>query len=288
MGGALNDKQLRGFIATVQMGSFSKASEALYITPQALIKQVNQLENEVGARLLKRSPSGVVCTPAGQHFYENVLHLEDYLTKVIERCQELSETTTRKLRVGVLSTPLFMPELLFGFCQEHPEFTVTQLELDTAYDYHLLIDNDADVLEAGRFDTTFGTKDLLFTPLSHIELACVVAPTHRLAKMARVALSDLAGETVAVPNSGFYFRNGADDDVLRRINFEDKVFGRDKMMRACLNGSVYLMPAPAAVALRPLVSASLDFAPAEVGVYTRTAMSDDVRVFIEFAQSRMS
>ena len=40
--------QLDTFICVVEAGSFSKAADKLYISPPAVIKQINSLENNLG------------------------------------------------------------------------------------------------------------------------------------------------------------------------------------------------------------------------------------------------
>ena len=46
--------QLETFIVVADMGSFNKAAEALYITPPAVTKQINLLENDLGLQLFNR------------------------------------------------------------------------------------------------------------------------------------------------------------------------------------------------------------------------------------------
>ncbi|MFQ7172032.1 MAG: LysR family transcriptional regulator [Thomasclavelia ramosa] len=47
--------QLETFIKVVDRGSFSKAAEDLFISPSAVIKQINILETNLGLKLLKRT-----------------------------------------------------------------------------------------------------------------------------------------------------------------------------------------------------------------------------------------
>lgn len=56
--------QLETFIKVVDRGSFSKAAEDLFISPSAVIKQINILETNLGLKLLKRTHQGVSLTPA--------------------------------------------------------------------------------------------------------------------------------------------------------------------------------------------------------------------------------
>ena len=65
----MNDRNLISYIAVAEKGSFYKAAQSLYMAPQTLIQQINQLENEVNIKLLDRSSKGVELTPAGRSFY---------------------------------------------------------------------------------------------------------------------------------------------------------------------------------------------------------------------------
>lgn len=44
--------QLTTFISVAENGSFTKAADALYITPTAVMKQVNSLEERLGTSIL--------------------------------------------------------------------------------------------------------------------------------------------------------------------------------------------------------------------------------------------
>ena len=63
----MESRLLEVFVQVAELGSFSKAAQRLYITPSAVIQQVNRLEDELGVRLLLRSKKGVELTPAGEY-----------------------------------------------------------------------------------------------------------------------------------------------------------------------------------------------------------------------------
>lgn len=52
------NKQLDTFIQVADQGSFSKAAEVLYISPTAVLKQINLLENDLGFPLFVRTNRG--------------------------------------------------------------------------------------------------------------------------------------------------------------------------------------------------------------------------------------
>ena len=50
--------QLETFLCVAEVGSFNKAAERLYISPPAVIKQINLLEENLGVQLFERTHRG--------------------------------------------------------------------------------------------------------------------------------------------------------------------------------------------------------------------------------------
>ncbi len=67
--------QLETFICVVDSGSFSKAAEKLYITPPAVIKQINSLENSLEIKLFERTHRGLLLTDAGRSMYHRMQNM---------------------------------------------------------------------------------------------------------------------------------------------------------------------------------------------------------------------
>lgn len=71
------------FIAVADCGSFTKASERLYISSTAVMKQINALENRLELKLVERTHSGIRLTKAGNIFYSDAKFIIDYSKKSI-------------------------------------------------------------------------------------------------------------------------------------------------------------------------------------------------------------
>lgn len=54
------DPHLETFLKTADAGSFSRAAAQAYISPTAVIKQINALEKDLGVRLFDRSHNGLL------------------------------------------------------------------------------------------------------------------------------------------------------------------------------------------------------------------------------------
>jgi transcriptional regulator len=63
--------QLETFLRVADAGSFNKAAEESYITPTAVIKQINLLEESLGVKLFDRSHRGLCLTKAGRSMYQD-------------------------------------------------------------------------------------------------------------------------------------------------------------------------------------------------------------------------
>lgn len=95
------DGQLETFIKVSECGSFTKAAEDLYITPTAVMKQINSLEKELSVTLFERTNHGLRITKAGESFLQDARYLTEYLTRAVEKAREIHDGDNRKsIRIG--------------------------------------------------------------------------------------------------------------------------------------------------------------------------------------------
>lgn len=77
-------KQLKYFIAIAEEGSLSAASSRLHVAQPSLSQHVIKVEEELGVKLIERSPRGIVLTESGQILLK---HARD-ITASMEVCRE--------------------------------------------------------------------------------------------------------------------------------------------------------------------------------------------------------
>ena len=75
------------FIAVADCGSFTKAARRLYISPTAVMKQINTLEEHLDMKLVERTPSGIRLTAAGSVIYNRLFAENHYKCKSGPSCQ---------------------------------------------------------------------------------------------------------------------------------------------------------------------------------------------------------
>lgn len=79
--------QLETFICVVEAGSFSKAADKLFISPPAVIKQINSLEASLGLQLFSRTHRGLVVTEAGKSIYNDAKYIIGYCKESVKRAK---------------------------------------------------------------------------------------------------------------------------------------------------------------------------------------------------------
>src|SRR5437016_11433410 len=72
MGVDMELRHLRYFVAVAEAGSLTVAAgRKLHTSQPSLSRQIRDLEDEVGAQLLRRSARGIELTPAGRAFLDH-------------------------------------------------------------------------------------------------------------------------------------------------------------------------------------------------------------------------
>ena len=196
-------RHLRYFVAVAEELNFRKAAETLSITRPALSKQIKDLENEIGVKLLDRDTVSVSLTKAGEMFQNDARALLAHAEKAIERAIEAQAGRMGKLRigsVGVIATD-FLPATLQHFHKRYPGVEVAFVEMQPL--------EQLDALENGTIDVGFAygsdplgqaEMDLLCVIKSHFGIA--VSKHHPWASREQVDLSEIESETMLCIGNG--------------------------------------------------------------------------------------
>ncbi|MGV6876715.1 LysR family transcriptional regulator [Pseudochelatococcus sp. B33] len=107
-------KQLRYFCQLCEAGSFTGAAAELNLSQPALHYQMKELEAVLGVELFRRSPSGVVPTPAGTAFYAEAMKVLDQCRIATDSIAPFRPPRDRPLTVGIAPSPgkLIGPDMM--------------------------------------------------------------------------------------------------------------------------------------------------------------------------------
>src|SRR5437879_5296920 len=98
-------RHLRYFLAVGEALNFTKAAAQLRVAQPALSRQVQDLEDEIGVDLLRRSPRGVTLTAEGKLFLEEARELLKRADESVEKVRALARGEYGELRVGYAPSP---------------------------------------------------------------------------------------------------------------------------------------------------------------------------------------
>lgn len=95
------DGRVETFVKVAECGSFTKAANALFVTPTAVMKQINALEKELSVTLFDRTNQGLRITKAGESFLQDARYLLEYTERAVQKAREIEEGENRKsIRIG--------------------------------------------------------------------------------------------------------------------------------------------------------------------------------------------
>ena len=95
------DGRLETFVKVAECGSFTKAADALFVTPTAVMKQINALEKELSVTLFDRTNQGLRITKAGESFLQDARYILEYTERAVQKAREIEEGENRKsIRIG--------------------------------------------------------------------------------------------------------------------------------------------------------------------------------------------
>ncbi|ODI94742.1 LysR family transcriptional regulator [Acinetobacter pittii] len=93
-------KQFQYFIKIVEEGSFTAASEKLFIAQSALSRQMKLLEEEIDFQLFDRTDKKVKLTAAGEVFYKKIKDNMHYLNEIFGVSKNIAEGKNRQIKIA--------------------------------------------------------------------------------------------------------------------------------------------------------------------------------------------
>lgn len=99
--GAIDLRQLRYFVVLAEERHFSRAAEQLGISQPPLTRQIQELEQGLGARLFDRNKHSVELTPAGRVFLEETRKTLEQGTRSVQLAQRAAGGDPGRLNLGV-------------------------------------------------------------------------------------------------------------------------------------------------------------------------------------------
>lgn len=201
------DKFFKTFIVVVEEGSFAKASEKLFISTTAIMKEMNSLEKDLDIKLLNRSNNGITLTSAGKIIYERGKKLleEEIDIKNAAKLEDNRYKTTFCVGTSLLNPAKPFLDLWYKYNDEFKDY---KLHLVPFNDDNNTVDNEISLLGI-KFDFLIGVCDsnswldkCNFLKLGEFKKMIAVSRNNSLSKKELLTLDDLKGHTLMMIKEG--------------------------------------------------------------------------------------
>ncbi len=196
-------RRLEVFAKVAELGSFSRAAEALFLTQPTISEHVRALEVELGLSLLDRLGRGATPTPAGRvllDYARRMLKLAEEARQAIDRFQGRMSGT---LMVGGSTIPgeYVLPALIGQFKTKYPDILIS-LRVASSRQVSEWVDEGR--VEVGVVGARPALRTLAAHALMSDELVVAVPAGHAWGGRKTVTLADVRSEPLIVrePGSG--------------------------------------------------------------------------------------
>jgi DNA-binding transcriptional LysR family regulator len=184
----LDLRLVRYFTVVAELRHFGRAAADLRVAQPSLSRQIRHLEQQVGARLLDRTPQGTQLTEAGEAF----LPRARALVRSAAQATAAARAAARPSRITIgYTVNLIITSAVRDLRHQHPDADVQTLHLDWNEPRDALLDHRADAVVTRLPIRTDG----LHVTILYDEPRMLLVPLdHRLAGKESVTLDDIADE----------------------------------------------------------------------------------------------
>jgi DNA-binding transcriptional LysR family regulator len=186
-------RHLRYFVAVAEELSFTKAAQKLHLAQPSLTRQVRNLEEEIGVKLLDRSNNRVALTEEGRRFLLDSKKMLDMCAESVAAVQQMKRRENVDFNIGYVANIHYglLPATLGAFRKLHPGVALNLFDMTSAEQFLALDSRRIDLGFVGLPPALSG-RPLLSECVAHDIMLVALPADHRLAKNPKVKLLDLA------------------------------------------------------------------------------------------------
>jgi LysR family carnitine catabolism transcriptional activator len=186
-------RQFRAFLLVAQHRSFSRAAEALYITPSGLSVLIRELESQLGFRLFNRTTRHVGLTAHGSELLGAVQQSLETLDTTVSRVGRMATESNTSLSVGAppLIAANVLPEVIKEFRNHRPNMRIQVFDVEGDALTQMVENGKLDMSIGGFFKPTSGIRR---SPLFRFSLMAIRPDNDPALRRTSTTWSALTGE----------------------------------------------------------------------------------------------
>ncbi|WP_018758752.1 LysR family transcriptional regulator [Paenibacillus terrigena] len=182
------------FVTVIEHRNFSRAAETLNLSQPGVSLHIRNLERELGAKLLHRSPKYVRLTEAGQVLYQRAKVILSLYEEAKSQIQLMHGTVTGTLKIGASFTigEYVLPKLLASFVQHHPQVDV---QVTIANTEGITQGIRSNTLDLGLVEGELQQNDIEISHWMEDEMLVIAPSSHPLSRIPRITTELLQEQT---------------------------------------------------------------------------------------------
>ncbi|HMH67883.1 MAG TPA: LysR family transcriptional regulator [Pinirhizobacter sp.] len=192
-------KQLRAFVATVKLGTLTRAAESLFLSQPSISLQIKALERELGTRLLERTRRRITVTDAGEILYD----LARPLIEGMDTLDRDFHARTRGVQAGKLTVAAgtstihyLLPDIVHAYREQYPAVQLQLANVTGRDGLAMLRADEADFAIGSMLDVP---NDIAWAPVYQYDPMLIMPLGHPLAAKESIRLEDLSPYGLILP-----------------------------------------------------------------------------------------
>ena len=193
-------KHLIYFEVAYQYKSFSKAANALFVSQQAVSKEIRRLESYLETQLFERSHSGIVATPEGELFHKRAFSIVQSYRELQRDFLQMAYENKQHLKVGLANglSLLFCKPLFWTYMEKIPIY------IEEAWDWEIEKKLKEGHLDVGIVRFPMGNPDIISELLISTPMDCIMRTSNPLATRSSLKMVDIQEHVVVMENNPAY------------------------------------------------------------------------------------
>ncbi len=185
-------RHLRYFVAVGESLSFTRAAEKLHLAQPALSRQIRQLEEELGVRLLNRSKQGVSLTKSGKSFLADAKLVLAHGEQIVKSVQLFERDEKRDLKIGYVADLIYdlLPASIAAFQATFPTIPVHLFDMTCGEQLEALSEGKLDLGFLGSPEVR-ERRGIKAHPIAAYKTVAALPKKSHLARRSTVKLKDL-------------------------------------------------------------------------------------------------
>ena len=194
-------RQLEIFVKVAELGSFSKAADALFLTQPTVSEHIRTLEDELGVRLLDRLGRGAAVTKGGALLLSYAQRLLALAREARQAMESFQGRMSGELLVGASTIPgeYILPALIGRFKEKFPDIAITLLIGSSQAVTEWVAEGRAEVGVVGARSSHRGID---FRELMPDDIALIVSANHPWHGRKQVTIEELRAEPLLLRERG--------------------------------------------------------------------------------------